>query len=267
MACLRSGMSLSHVRVGRIPNFMKEIRPKNNPNQKKRINKFCLFLKYMKNLDRLDQQFKSEFENFMPKNFYAEKYLNCSTQNQIIIFSSLRDKSNQIYVEQTMEFREHEIKAQKLILSKYVPIKVEKGSDLARELRKKDTILMEKHARSMFEFVKQLPGFQKVNANDLGVIIKEKFFSVYALRTIKLFIKNEFYFMYDDIPMTSEIFALLTSDIIRDVHFKFYLNFQMLDLNIQEIALTVPVILTMLSKKISSFEFYFFLIFNSIKVQ
>lgn len=261
MACLNSGMSLSQVRVGRIPNFMKEIRPKNNLNQNKiRKNKFCHFLNYMKNTDKLDQQFQSNLKLFMPKILYTDKILNCSIQNQLFILSALRDKASQIFVEQTMEFMEHEIKAQKLILSNYKPVKVEKGSNLARELRKKDTILMEKHAGSMCEFVKQLPGFQKINKTDLQVVLKEKFFSVYALRTIKLFINNEFYFMYDDIPMTSEIFALLTSDNIRDIHFKFYSNIQIIDLSAQEIALTVPVILTMISKFL---KFYFvFLMFK-----
>nr|ASL70619.1 nuclear receptor [Brachionus koreanus] len=258
MTCLKAGMSLSHVRVGRIPNYMKEMVPKNEHMHKNssiiRKNKFCLLIKYMRKHEKLDQQFFTQSTKFLPKNLYTEKYLNCSHQNQLIVLSTLRDKAYQIYLEQTQEFKEHEIKARNLILNNYKPIKVEKGSYLALELKKRDKKEMEKHASSMFKFVEQLPGFQKITKNDIQIILKRVFCSVFAIRTVNLFIENEFYYMYDDIPMTSDIFAFITSQKIRDIHFKFYKIIQMLNLTEQEIALSVPLIFLMLNQNLENLE-------------
>nr|ASL70586.1 nuclear receptor [Brachionus plicatilis] len=254
MACNKAGMCVSQVRVGRIPNYMKEIKLKNENQEKNmhtipgiRKNKFCLYIKYLKKHEKVDQQFLAESGQFFPKNLYTQKYLNSSSQNQLVILSCLRDKACQIFLEQIEEFHEHEIKARTLILSNYKPIKIEMGSDLARKLRKKDTLQMERHAASMFQFIEQLPGFQRISGNDLQIVLRERFFSVYALRTLKLFINNEFYFMFGEIPMTSDIFAFLTSDLIRDSHYKFFSHIQKLNLTAQELALTIPIILTMIS--------------------
>nr|ASL70508.1 nuclear receptor [Brachionus rotundiformis] len=249
MACINAGMSLSQVRVGRIPNYMKQLRPKNQNNDKKlssiRKNKFCLFIKCMNKADYLGQQLLDESKVFLPRNFFTEKYLNSNHQSQLIVFSLLRDKAYQIFIEQTKEFQEQETKARQLIVSRYMPIKVEKGSNLYRELRKRDNHLMEKHAVSMFQFARQLPGFQRINKKDLHFVIRERFFSVYCLRTINLFINNDFYLMLDDIPMTSDVFCTLTNSSIRDYLFKFYSDIQNLNLTNQEYALVVPIVLTM----------------------
>nr|ASL70623.1 nuclear receptor [Brachionus koreanus] len=269
MTCLKAGMSLSHVRVGRIPNYMKEMVPKNEHMHKNssiiRKNKFCLLIKYMRKHEKLDQQFFTQSTKFLPKNLYTEKYLNCSHQNQLIVLSTLRDKVYQIYLEQTQEFKEHEIKARNLILNNYKPIKVEKGSNLARELGKRGIFEMQKHAFSLSNFLEQLPGFQNLTGKDFEVVLKERFFSVHALRTANLFINNEFYFMLGDIPMTSEIFSLLTDCRVCDLLFKFLKFFQKSKMTVHELALIVPIVQTMptINKRKIKFKKKFINKFNS----
>nr|ASL70587.1 nuclear receptor [Brachionus plicatilis] len=240
MACLKAGMSLSEVRVGRIPNHMKEVRPKIDT-ETLRIckNKFCLSLKNFAKSQRFDGQ-------IFPNTPFAEKYLNCSNENQLIVLSLLRDKSYQIFKEHAKEFEEHEKLARKLIESDYKPRDIVRTSDRVFDLKRKNMNALLKHASSMFQIIHELPGFQRINKHDLPRILSDGFFVIFGLRAIKLFINDDYYFMLDEsTPMNREVFALLTSEGVRDYAFDFYSKFKKLNLTDQEYALLIPIFLTM----------------------
>lgn len=240
-------MSLSEVRVGRIPNYMKEIKPK----IEKKIyrNKFCLSLKHYAKFQRFDWQILAEPKQIMPNTFYTEKYLNSSNQSQIIVLSLLRDKSYQIFIEQAKEFEDHEKKARKLIETNFKPKKIANTSEIIFNLKRKNMKALMQHASSLFQIIHLLPGFQRIGKQDLSRILSDGFFIVFGVRSIKLFINNDYFFMLDEnTPMNSDLFALLTSEAVRDSAFEFYSNFQKLNLTDQEYALLIPIFLTMFSK-------------------
>lgn len=242
-------MSLSQVRIGRIPNYLKEFVPKNQNYSEQSFkiskNKFCLLLKYMRKQHKFDKQFLCELTKYLPNNLYTRMYLNYSSHNQLILLCSIRDKAYQIFQQNANDFYDHQIKARKLIISNYKSINVEKDSDLALYLKIKYTIQMKRHAFSMIQFIKQIPGFESLDKKDIQVVIKESFFSVFALRTVNLFINNDYYLMLGDIPMTRDIFSMIKNEKIRDCFFEFYENLQKLNLTNEEYCLIIPIVLTM----------------------
>lgn len=247
MACINAGMSLSEVRVGRIPNYMKEIKPK----IEKQIyrNKFCLSLKHYAKFQKFDWQILAEPTHILPKTFYTEKYLNSSNQSQIIVLSLLRDKSYQIFIEQAKEFEEHEKRARKLIETNFKPQKITKTSELIFSLKRKNMKALMEHATSLFQIIHQLPGFQRIGKRDLPRILSDGFFILFGVRAIRLFINNDYFFMLDEnTPMNRDLFALLTSEAVRDSAFEFYSSFKQLNLTDQEYGLLIPIFLTMFSK-------------------
>nr|ASL70510.1 nuclear receptor [Brachionus rotundiformis] len=238
MACLDSGMSLSEVRVGRIPNYMKEIRPKSLAEPSKK-NKFCLSLKHYAKLHQFDQQ-------ILPKINLMEKYLNCSFESQLIVLALLRDKSYQIFKEQTKEFEEHEKLALKVMESNNHHRQLERTQSTIQTLKRKNINALLKHASSMFQIINQLPGFQRISKKDLPRILSDSFFMIFGVRAIKLYINDDYFFMLDEnTPMNREVFALLTSESVRDCAFEFYSNLKSLNLTDQEYSLLIPIFLLM----------------------
>nr|ASL70621.1 nuclear receptor [Brachionus koreanus] len=250
VACVNAGMSLSEVRVGRIPNHMKEIKPKREThlgaNTFVHKNKFCLSLKHFAKYQKFDRDILPESRLVLPNTIFTEKYLNSSNESQLIVFSLLRDKSYQIFKEHSKEFDEHEKLARKLIESSDKPKILEKTADMVFGLKKKNMNALLKHAGSMFKIIEELPGFQRISKRDLPRILSDGFFMVFGVRAIKLYFNDDYFFMLDEnTPMNREIFALLTSETVRDSAFDFFSKFKKLNLTDQEYALLIPIFLTM----------------------
>lgn len=246
-------MSLSEVRVGRIPNYMKEIRPKKEAQSASTVhkNKFCLSLKHYAKFQRFDRQILPEPSLILPNTSFTEKYLNSSSESQLIVLSLLRDKSYQIFKEQSMEFEEHEKLARKLIESKHGHKDVVKTAEIVFGLKQKNMNALLKHASSMFKIIEELPGFQRIDKCDMPRILSDGFFMVFGVRAIKLYIDDDYFFMLDEnTPMNREVFALLTSEMVRDNAFDFFSKFKNLNLTDQEYGLLIPIFLTIFSKNI-----------------
>nr|ASL70509.1 nuclear receptor [Brachionus rotundiformis] len=243
MACLNAGMSLSGVRVGRIPNNMKEITLKNQREiTSTRIyrNSFCLGVKECATFHKIDPK-------ILPKISIQEKYLNCSDDNKLLVLSLLRDRSYQIFIEQTLVYNEHKKRALELIGSNYKP-KLNLLTDTIHDLRQKDMLAMKKHAQSMFKIIEELPGFDRLTRKDLQFVLNDGFFTVSIVLTMSLFIDGDYFLMLDDqTPMTSEVFALLTTEDVRNSIFDFFKKLKKLNLTDQESALLIPIFLSIFS--------------------
>ncbi|CAF0868497.1 unnamed protein product [Brachionus calyciflorus] len=240
---IKAGMSLKCVRMGRIPNHMKIIKPKielKNPN-------YFISLQYMLKLSKLDHIFK-EAKAILPQTYNSEKFLNESTENQIIVLSLLRDKTLQIFREQTKEFESQEIRALKLIEYGYETNQFELGPEQVELLKKKDLSFLETHARSMFRIIEDLPGFQRFSKDDVRALINANFFTILGFRTVRLFINGDYFFMLDsNCQMNGKVFGLIMGEKIRDNLFKYYSDLSLLRLTNQEIGLLIPFSMSLLT--------------------
>ncbi|RNA04463.1 Nuclear hormone receptor [Brachionus plicatilis] len=220
-SCISSGMSLMDIRIGRIPNRLKEIKQKKTDSLNNGLEHFLSETK----LDR----YNLSLSQILPK--IQE------SSNQLVILSLLRDKTFQIFKEQTREFEHHEKMFQNCP-------KVKVDTKFLNEARKKNLVELAKHARCMLQMVNELPGFQNVTKHDLEIVISEGFFSALVVRTMKLFRNGNFFYMLDEkTVLNSDLFELVTSRLIRDAVFEFYASLIELKLTDQECALLIPIFL------------------------
>nr|ASL70512.1 nuclear receptor [Brachionus rotundiformis] len=233
--CISSGMSVLEVRIGRIPNRLKQIKPKIKTNHNDKI--AFQNLEYFLSLTKLDQ-FKLSTIQILPK---LKESFNFSTHNKLIILSLLRNKAYQI-------FKEHDtcLDSSSILFPDYQL--VQRDKKIINELRTIFLADLTKHAGSMFQFVHELPGFQKMSKHDLGIMISESFFSALVIRTAKIFKDEYFFFILNDkLVLNSELFGLMTSPLVRDVMFEFYWSINNLGLLDQEFALLIPIFLCIFS--------------------
>lgn len=228
-------MSFMNIKIGRIPNRFKNIELKQDHSAKDRLS-VPYSLKHFSNCTILNQY-----------NLAAAKILEkiklpfLHNSDEIIIISFLRNKSLQIFKERTKEFEQHE----KL----YINCKVaDYDKKLLNDLKIKNLLELTKHAHCMLQLVKELPGFQKLPREDQEIVVSESFFSVLAVRTAKLFINGNFFYMLDEkTVLSSDLFELITTRKVRDVVFEFYARLTELKLTDQEYALLIPIFFTIFS--------------------
>nr|ASL70507.1 nuclear receptor [Brachionus rotundiformis] len=246
MACQKAGMSLASSRFGRIPNYMKEFKQnKSFSNGQFFNNKFCLALKHFTKSKNLSLMMVGNTKQVIPDSFFIEKFLNFPKDNFLTVLCLLRDKSYQIFKEKIKEFDQHENYALKLIESGYKAITLNIGSDKLLKFKQLNQNALIKHAISMISLVKELPGFQNIEKNDIAKVISNGFFVVFGFLTQKLFINGDFFLMLDEeTPMNRELFALVTTELVRDSAFEFFSNFRNLNLTEQEYSLLIPAFLT-----------------------
>lgn len=235
-------MSLSEVRAGRIPNSMKTLKPKVLNDQKEKDHKISLnfLIKYKK----LDSLISMNIQNLVPRSYLSKNGLD---ENQIIVLSLLRDKSYQLFKDYTKEFESHETKAKQLIQSGHQIKKYEITKELFILIKKTILEILEKHALSVFQMIRELPGFQQFNRNDLNILVKNNFFFLFGIRT-KSLCKNDDYFLFiDDIPLNRNTLGIIAGEKVRDNIFEFNSHFRMLNLTDQEFGLLIPFFLSISS--------------------
>lgn len=228
--CINSGMSLLDVRIGRIPNRLKEIKLKKDVPVKEHSS-IRLWLEYFLSKTEL-HRFKLNTEKILPD------FHQFTSENQLIIFSLLRDKVFQAFKEQISE--NNGILNNQIVNVENIGIK---------KLKKKYLSHLTNHAQNLFKIVEELPGFQNITKDDLKIVISEGFFSTLVIKTIKLFRNENLFYMLDEkTVLNSYLFELVTSKLVKDLYFEFYTGLSGLKLTDQEYALMIPIFLSKFSK-------------------
>ncbi|CAF0973351.1 unnamed protein product [Brachionus calyciflorus] len=245
-ACLQAGMSVNGIRIGRIPNSMKTTKRIDQTNQSLVKNVSCdidkenSLLKQLIKLNDLNCFKRREAQNYLPNTFLSEKILNKSKESQIIVLSMLRDKSSQLFIEHTCEYESHEKRGLEMIHSGKETSRfyTEEFIDL---VRKKMLDVLEKHAGILHKILCDLPGFQRLSQADLKRILTCQFFVLYGLRTIKLFMNDDYFLFLDgDILLDRKLFTIVMGQEVSDLVFDFYQSMRVLNLTNQEYGLLVP---------------------------
>jgi hypothetical protein len=243
-------MSLSKTQLGRKPNSIKQIKKKNPqqlPSVYEHKNKnFCVSLKYLVKINKLDRFNLMETRKIVPKTNFSDKYLDTANENQIILISLLRDKSLQIFREQTKEFECQEQRALQLLDSgQYERKKHDFTYELVNLLRKKTLLFLKNHVKSMLEILNELPGLQKLNKHDQHLILNNQFIFIFGIRTIKLFLADDFFLLLDEnVQMDRNVFAAIMGENVRDSVFEFFFNLKAFKLTDEETALLLPYFLS-----------------------
>ncbi len=102
------------------------------------------------------------------------------------------------------------------------------------------------HIKELIFFAKQIPGFEKVNKNDLKIILENKLPDFYMIKHSFLFIDGESFIMLpNNIQYTKSWQTNVIGNIMTNAIFDFADEFNKLGLTAKEIALLVPYLLTM----------------------
>lgn len=234
-------MSVNQVRMGRIPNSMKQIIPKMTSNKQ---NNFSISLDFLIKLNKLDSFKLINPQSIIPRSFLSQSNAN---ENQIIILTMLRDKAYQLYKESITEFDRDEKRALELINFGYKPIKYNFTKDFMLLLKEKLLDMLKKHAMAILYLINELPGFKRLNVHDQNIIASDTFFYMLGIRSIKLFKNNDFFLMLDyenNIQCNKEVIRMVAGDSVCDLIFNVHSSLNQLDLTEQEHALLIPFFLS-----------------------
>ncbi|CAF0911850.1 unnamed protein product [Brachionus calyciflorus] len=256
-ACIKAGMSLKCVRMGRIPNSMKVIKPKSSTQKTESFSQETIesdtqqsndsepeFNSSSKQLVEVNQLSNLKSENYQrcfQQTYFSEKYLNKSNENKTIVLTILRNKSLKVFREQTKEFEGHEIRALNLIENGYQSNRTNLTKNYIQYVKKKDLFFLATHVLSMLEIFRDLPGFQRLSPSDVKTLLCEQFFTILGIRTIKLFLNGDYFLMLDStIQMDKFLFEMIMGENVTKEVFTFYDKLNSLELTDAEIALLIP---------------------------
>lgn len=137
----------------------------------------------------------------IPKTNFADLCVNTASERSLFVLTLLKDKCFQLYKEITLHYKPDQERALKLI-EEGVDCEFF-GFDLPIEvLWSAFCKLVADFTRTLVQTIRQLPGFDKFDTNDVSVLINEGLFGAYGLSVAKLFINGNFYVMIgDDIQM------------------------------------------------------------------
>nr|ASL70542.1 nuclear receptor [Brachionus calyciflorus] len=245
-ACLKAGMSINGIRMGRIPNSMKILKKidQTNQNLEKSISTDFKFLEQSIKSNLLHCFSRQEPQNYLLNTFLSEKILNKSKESQIMVLGMLRDKSSQLFKESICEFDSHEKKGIEMIESGNIIIRYY-SEEFIIMVKKKMLRILEKHAWTLYKILCDLPGFQTFSVGDLKRILTSHFFVLLGLRTNRLFMNGDFFMFLDgDILLNRELFSLVMSKEISNFIFDFSYSIKAMNFTCQEFGLLMPFILS-----------------------
>ena len=102
-----------------------------------------------------------------------------------------------------------------------------------------------KNIKELISFARQIPGFDKVNTDDLKTILDNRLFDFFMIKHSFLFIDGECYIMLpNNIQYTKSWLTSVIGKLMTDALFEFADEFNQLGLTTKEVALMVPYILT-----------------------
>lgn len=290
-ACLRGGMSLDSVRMGRISRDEREkiIRENNKTNSVSDSSNSESLSPNSASSYVLDQnanhvgKSKSFHQSLLNSvNIKTTNYFpgvdiislnQSSVENGLLTLSVLRDKCYQTFLECNRDFDHvHMEKAKKLLENKDNLNKLINDFSI---MSKKSIIerflpALQKNIKTSIDYIKKLPGFGSLAQKDFEKIVIERIFLVITLRVSKLFIDGEFYLFLDlddgvyfsRAIMNKAYGTNLTNDI-----FEFFEKFNQLKLTDQELSVFIPTVISSMGLEIffylkNFYKFYLFFLFR-----
>ncbi|CAF0794062.1 unnamed protein product [Brachionus calyciflorus] len=221
-SCLKAGMCLNERRNIKIKDSLKK-------------NKDIKILENQQNINT--NQIQS----------YSSELSLKTDSNQIVVFDLLKHQSYQLYMEHSKEFQEINLtnSDQKYNFTK----------EFIKYCRQADLRILKNHSNSMLKIIKELPGFNKFKHNDFKAIMSLNFFTILGLRTLNLFINNDYFFMLDEkVQMNREVFSVLFTQKVCDFVFNLFFKLKSLNLTGIELGLLVPFFMSSISDEIESQE-------------
>ncbi|CAF0864713.1 unnamed protein product [Brachionus calyciflorus] len=270
-ACLAAGMSFEGIKMGRIPKIEKErarfsIDSSSNENDdddtpredasppinSDSSNSQMVSPVYYSNtnstdrepqIDTQEQNISFNFFESSSNFFNFQSILDSDLEKNRLIFTILRDRCYQLYIQYTEKYEKQYEKALRVIN------KIE-GSLVNESIPKKvlwENFLKETfdHSKSLYAYAKQLPGFDTLCSDDFLKIINSNIFIMFGLRTHKLFIDGEHYLIHPNNVQfnRNNMYKTIGIDLTNRVLY-YHAKLSSLNLTNQEISLLVPFMLT-----------------------
>jgi hypothetical protein len=192
------------------------------------------------------QLFKSS--EIIPKTFFTNMYINSHDENILILLTLIKDKTYQLYKEYTKIFESQLERANYLVKHN---ITIYDGHDATLDQAWNAVFKYHsEHIKDYMIYTKELPGFNKICAEDLASIHRENITLIAMLRCQMLIIKGESYFVSDNIQFCKSWTRKLFGEKACIHVFKLHTSFEDLHLTDNEMALVIPFILTSTGYKI-----------------
>ncbi|CAF0926195.1 unnamed protein product [Brachionus calyciflorus] len=238
--CLKEGMSVDKIRMGRIPNSIKKHKVNNS----------------IQNLSEINENIKIlEFYKLIPFTFYREKFLNSSKENQTLVLSLLKDKTYQLFQECIEGFDSYETRALNILQSGYVPIDYERSQENIDFIRQTFLSFLKNHAMAVYKFINNLPGFDRLDKHDMNVMMNDNFFSLLAYRSYKLFLEDDCFLMLDEkVQFDKNVASIILGDEIQIKGFSHCFKMTSFRLTEIEIALSAAFIFTTFSQNLLNMD-------------
>nr|ASL70622.1 nuclear receptor [Brachionus koreanus] len=277
-ACLRGGMSLDSVRMGRISRDEREkIIRENNKNNSASDSSNSDTISPSSTPHTLDQngnfvhKSKTFYQSLLNSvNIQTANYFpgvdiislnQSSVENGLLSVSLLRDKCYQTFLECNYEF-DHLHYEKALKLAEKIESNEPLGFDFSY-MSKKDIIerflpALQKNIKTSIDYIRKLPGFGSLNHKEFEHVVIERIFLVITLRIAKLFMNGEFFLFLDldqGIYFSRSIMNKVYGTQLTDDIFKFLEKFNQLKLTDQELSVFIPTVMSNIDK-VNSDELY-----------
>lgn len=180
-----------------------------------------------------------EFSVLLEIDSLLEPYL----QKDRLVFSLLRDRCYQLYTQYALRYDKQYEKALRVIrkleaslINENLP-KIELWEYFLRETSY--------HTKTSYLYVKQLPGFEIINNDDLIKILDMNIFILFGLRVYKLFINGEHYLIHENNVQfnRNNMYKCLGIDLTNRIMY-YHARLNTLNLSSQEICLLIPYLLS-----------------------
>ncbi|CAF0808240.1 unnamed protein product [Brachionus calyciflorus] len=209
--------------------------------------------KCLKKLDELITTELNGNNNNLNQFNFPEQFLGTND----LVINLIRDESYEIYKHLTKEYVNQEINALKLISqsTKQLP-SLELNSNLLEDLLvSKLVIHLDNHVNCLMNTIRCLPGFDRFSMKDMQQVLSEQLIVIFGLRTLNLFIKDDYFLMLDEnIQFSKNVASTLLGESVCQKVIDFFFNLKSMNLTTQELSLLVPFILTMSNENVDNFD-------------
>ncbi|CAF0710068.1 unnamed protein product [Brachionus calyciflorus] len=164
--------------------------------------------------------------------------------DQTIIFNTLNNQSFTLYKEHTKGYSILEANARlKISLGKKETYNL--SNEFIEIARQQDLDFLKSHSNTLHQIIQELPGFGKFSTNDLKLIMNSHFYPIIGIMTIKLFINNDYYFVFNGgVQMSRQVFTALYGKDSCENSMKFYFSLKNLNLTEKELGILIPFFLS-----------------------
>jgi hypothetical protein len=180
--------------------------------------------------------------NIVPKTYFTENYFNTENESLLFLLPVLRDKCHQIYTEFLKQFKDDIERAHYLVSNN---ITVYDGHNATKEEFMSCFFqYLAKQTKLCMNYASKIPGCNKLCADDYNKIIKQNYFALMNIHTIKLFFNNECFIMMNNMQLSRKWIVEVMGQKGCDYFFAFLNSLNSLKLTDQEMSLLIPFLLT-----------------------